>query len=225
MTMDPVIIAEYVGIVSFSFSGVAVGVRAKMDVFGLLFLGFVTALGGGVTRDVILNKTPMVFVETEYIVLALGAAIVAIALRPFDWNMPDIFLKTLDSVGTGAFAVTGVLIGSSSGLNWMGILLLGMITATGGGIVRDILASRIPRVLSTELNATGALVGGSATYLLLEVNEGTATIVGGFITALIVAIGHMGWFRVPRVEQVSSDSYYREAFSNMDTTEDSSQKD
>ena len=53
MTMDPVIIAEYVGIVSFSFSGVSVGVRAKMDVFGLLFLGFVTALGGGVTRDVI----------------------------------------------------------------------------------------------------------------------------------------------------------------------------
>ena len=76
-----------------------------------------------------------------------------------------------------------------------------------------------------ELVPAKAVWQGWHTYLLLEVNEGTATIVGGFITALIVAIGHMGWFRVPRVEQVSSDSYYREAFSNMDRGEDSLQKD
>ena len=82
-------------------------------------------------------------------------------------------------------------------LNWVPCLALGMVTATGGGVLRDILASRIPKVLSTQLNATGSLIGGSVTLLLVPHDFELTVLVGAVCTAVIVWIGHKGWLSVP----------------------------
>ena len=192
-----VTIAEYIGIITFAFSGVAVGIKAKMDIFGIMVLGFVTALGGGLIRDILLNNVPIALTSNFYFIITLVSIGFAITLLPLKVSIRNSVIHAADAIGTGAFAVTGVVIGSNEMLNWVPCLALGMVTATGGGVLRDILASRIPKVLSTQLNATGSLIGGSVTLLLIPYDLELAVLVGAICTAVIVWIGHKGWLSVP----------------------------
>jgi len=190
-------IAEQIGIVTFAFSGVAVGIKAKMDIFGIMVLGFVTALGGGLIRDVLLNDVPIALTSNLYFILTLISTGFAITLLPLKVSIGNSVIHAADAIGTGAFAVTGVMIGSNEMFSWAPCLALGMVTATGGGILRDILASRIPKVLSTQLNATGSLIGGSVTWLLIPHDLELAVLAGAVCTAVIVWVGHKGWLSMP----------------------------
>jgi len=190
-------IAEQIGVITFAFSGVAVGIKARMDVFGLLILGLITALGGGLIRDVLINDIPVAFTNNRYFIVALISTGFALTLLPLKISIRNSVIHAADAIGTGAFAVTGVVIGSNEALSWAPCLVLGMVTATGGGVLRDILASRIPKVLNAQLNATGSLIGSSITYFLISGDVQLAVIVGAVCTAVIVWIGHKGWISVP----------------------------
>ena len=143
--MDLIIaIIEQVGIAAFSISGALTGIRKKMDLFGVVLLGIVTAVGGGVIRDVIIGETPpMAFRNPRYTVIAFCSALVIF----FPWvrsllnrmhRLFDLVLFWLDTVGMAVFTVVGIQ-GAMDVLDWYNPFLLGfvgVITGTGGGVLR-----------------------------------------------------------------------------------------
>ena len=194
--LDLVLAADRIGIIAFAISGVAVGVRAKLDLYGLAALGLSTAIGGGVIRDVVIGDIPRVFVNTDYLLFAFGSTAAAVAGAGMSFSTPGPVLKAADSIGTAAFAPTGALLAFDAGLEWPAAIILALLTATGGGVIRDVLARELPWVLHRGLNASASVAGGLATFLLMD-DPTLALLVGGFITLAITLVGHTERVRLP----------------------------
>ena len=161
-------IAEYIGIIAFASSGFFVAARNKLDFLGTLISVFLTALGGGLIRDIAVDKTPYTFTHSAP---ALTILIVMILLILFRFNKRDsienkpLFILS-DSIGLISFSITGSLIAIEAGLNLTGVLALAFVTAVGGGIIRDVIINEIPFVLKTGFYGTIALLIGLTLYVL-----------------------------------------------------------
>ena len=185
---------DRVGIVAFAFSGVELGLRRRLDLFGLIVLGVVTATGGGVLRDVLLQRVPLLFVRNDYLLLAAGSALVAILLLRQDSRGLRAALWLTSSLGLGAFAVTGALAGLEADLGLPAVIVLAILTATGGGVVRDLLAARVPMVLRTEVNATAAALAAIAVWVIEPRSAGAAALAGvGVVVAVRAASRALGF--------------------------------
>jgi uncharacterized membrane protein YeiH len=207
VTLDEIItLADWIGIVAFAISGVAVGVRRQLDLYGLLALGLTTAIGGGATRDVLLGDVPRAFTDAnaEYLLFATAASAAAIVAAALEWRLPDRLLAAADAAGTGAFAVTGALLAREAGLAWPAGIVLAILTATGGGVLRDLLANRVPMVLRTELNATGAALGGIVAFSFADQSDAGAAVAGAVVAAAISLAGHARYGRLPRLGRTRS---------------------
>ena len=161
-------IAEYIGIVAFAISGFFVAVRVKLDFLGTLISVFLTALGGGIIRDITVDKTPYTFTHNTP---ALTIFIVMVLLILFAFHKRDSIENKLlfilsDSIGLISFSITGALIALEAGLNLTGVLALAFVTAVGGGIIRDVIINEVPFVLKTGFYGTIALLIGLALYVL-----------------------------------------------------------
>lgn len=173
-----------VAIAAEAASGALMGMRRRMDLFGLCVVGTVTALGGGTIRDVILGHYPLGWVaHPEYLVFTVGAAIAAAVLARRLHRLKAAFLA-MDALGLVAFTVIGCDIAATTGVHGAVIVLMGMITGVFGGLLRDILCSQVPLVLQRDLYATVSLVTG---LLYVGLRE------GGFdpdwATAVAIATG------------------------------------
>lgn len=161
-------VAEYIGIIAFASSGFFVAVRNELDFLGALISVFLTALGGGLIRDIAVDKTPYTFTHN---MPALTILIVMILLILFKFHKKDsienkpLFILS-DSIGLISFSITGALIAIESGLNLTGVLALAFVTAVGGGIIRDVIINEIPFVLKTGFYGTIALLIGLTLYIL-----------------------------------------------------------
>ena len=157
--MDETLILNLVGTFAFGLSGGILGVRKKMDLFGVLVLSVATGLGGGIIRDLILGHTPpTTLVDWRYLVAA-GAAGLLVFLdyrQIIRWNR---FVTTFDAAGLAIFTVTGTTIALAAGLGPVPAALLGMLTGIGGGALRDVLAAEVPLVLRSEIYAVASLLG------------------------------------------------------------------
>ncbi len=161
-------IAEYIGIIAFASSGFFVAMRTQLDFLGTLISVFLTALGGGIIRDIAVDKTPYTFTHNAP---ALTILIVMILLIVFRFNKRDSienkpFFILSDSIGLISFSITGALIAIEAGLNLTGVLALSFVTAVGGGIIRDVIINEIPFVLKTGFYGTIALLIGLTLYIL-----------------------------------------------------------
>ena len=161
-------IAEYIGIIAFAMSGFFIATRNKLDFLGVLISVFLTALGGGIIRDVIVDKTPYTFTHTipAFIIVAVMVLLVIFRFhkRPSIENKPFFILS--DSIGLISFSITGALIALENSLNLTGVLALSFITAVGGGIIRDVIINEIPFVLKTGFYGTIALFVGIILFVL-----------------------------------------------------------
>lgn len=182
-------ILDRVGLVAFALSGVGVGARRKLDVFGLLVMGIVTAAGGGVMRDVILGRLPLLLDKPDYFLWAAGGSLVGIVLLWRERKLPRVLMAVADSAGLGAFAAAGALAAIRADLALPAILLIAVLTATGGGVIRDLMADRVPLVLRSEVNATAAALGGLCLWLAEPVSTGGAALLGVAVTALVRVAG------------------------------------
>ena len=194
-----VLLADRIGIVAFAIAGVSVGVARRMDVFGLLAIGMTTAIGGGALRDVLLGEVPRALTRSDYLLFAVGAAALAIVAAWLGWRWPNRLLALADAVGTGAFAVAGALLARDAGLAWPAAVVLAILTATGGTVLRDVLANRIPMAFRTGLNATAAGVGGIVAFFVASEDEALAAAVGAGLTAALSLVGYAGLGRLPRM--------------------------
>ncbi|MCC6387144.1 MAG: TRIC cation channel family protein [Dehalococcoidia bacterium] len=176
---------DRIGLVAFAFGGVEVGARRRLDLFGLLVMGIVAATGGGLIRDLILQRVPLVVAEADYIAWPIGGSLAAIGFVVAKRRIPAFVRALAEAGGTGAFAVAGALAAIGAGLPVTAVVLLGIITATGGGVIRDLLADRIPVVLRTEVNATAAALGAFAVWLVEPGSPELAALFGAGVTALV----------------------------------------
>lgn len=166
--MTPLEIADIIGIVSFALSGFLIAIHYKLDILGIFISSFLTALGGGVIRDVIVNKTPYVLNNNLPIILVILTLCISLLLKfhkKTDLEGKTIFIIS-DAIGLVSFAITGALIGIEANFNFLGVLMLAFLTAVGGGTIRDILINKVPSILVSEFYGTVAIIIGLITYLL-----------------------------------------------------------
>jgi len=161
-------IADIIGIISFALSGFLIAVHYKLDILGVFISAFLTAFGGGMTRDILANKTPWVFTTNLPLILVLATILIAILFKLHkiaDLEGKWVFIVS-DAIGLASFAITGAIIAIESGFNFLSVLILGFITAVGGGTIRDVLINRIPFILVSQFYATVALIVASMVYIL-----------------------------------------------------------
>ncbi len=161
---------DFVGVFAFALSGGVVGVRRHFDIFGILVLAFVTALGGGIMRDVMLGITPpRNLTNLPLITTALVAGLVAFWFSGSLDRARKVIL-TADALGLGTFAVTGTLASVAIGHPGVEAIAVGVITAVGGGVLRDVLAGQVPGVFGRDLYAIPALLGAFLTDLTVRLH-------------------------------------------------------
>ncbi|BAL92080.1 putative membrane protein [Actinoplanes missouriensis 431] len=153
------LVADLIGVAVFAASGATAGVAKRLDLFGVAFVGFVAALGGGILRDLAIGSVPpLAFADWRYAVTAVAASLAAFWLHP-TLNRLRRTVLLLDAAGLGLFTATGTLKAIAAGVPPVGACLLGMLTAIGGGLARDLLTGEIPVVLRREIYAVVALGG------------------------------------------------------------------
>jgi uncharacterized membrane protein YeiH len=164
------VVLDMTGIFVFALSGGLVGVRKGLDVFGVLVLAAATGLGGGFMRDVLIGAVPpAALADWRYLAVPVVAGLVTFWFHPALGRMERL-VTVFDAAGLGLFCVAGALKALDYGLGPVPAALMGTLTAVGGGMVRDVLAGRVPVVLRSELYATPALVGATVAV----VGEATA---------------------------------------------------
>jgi uncharacterized membrane protein YeiH len=162
------LVLELVGIFVFALSGGLVAVRKHLDIFGVIVLAGSTGLGGGFLRDVLIDATPpTALADWRYLLVPVAAGLTTFVFYPALGRMEPT-VNILDAAGLGLFCVTGALKALEYGLGPVPAALMGMVTGIGGGMVRDLLAGRVPVVFSSELYATPALAGAAWAVLAYE---------------------------------------------------------
>lgn len=161
-------IAEYIGTIAFAISGFFVGVRARLDFLGVLISVFLTAFGGGIIRDIIVDRTPYSFTDNIPGILVISLMIVLVLFKFHKRESIEnrAFFIVSDSIGLVSFSITGALIALDSGVNLTGVLALAFVTAVGGGISRDVIINEVPFVFKTGFYGTVALLVGFCIYIL-----------------------------------------------------------
>jgi uncharacterized membrane protein YeiH len=163
MTEPPLLLAlDLTGTFAFALNGAITGLEAaRLDIVGMLTLGMVTALGGGILRDILINALPpATFSSWPYLAVAAGGALLAFFLSRQLRRFTALILL-LDAAGLSLFCVTGATKSLAYGLGAAPAVILGTITAVGGGTIRDVLVRRVPTVLTSGLYAIPALIGAA----------------------------------------------------------------
>ncbi|MBY0541376.1 MAG: trimeric intracellular cation channel family protein [Campylobacterales bacterium] len=166
--MSALEIADIIGIICFALSGFLISVHYKLDILGVFISSFLTALGGGMIRDVLADRTPYVFTTDLPIFLVVATVLIALLFKLH--KIDDLEGKTAfiisDAVGLVSFSITGSIVAIQNDFNFLGVLILAFLTAVGGGTIRDILINRVPSILVSEFYATVALIIASIIFVL-----------------------------------------------------------
>lgn len=157
-----------IGTVAFAFSGYLIGVRKRLDLLGIVIVSLLTAIGGGMIRDVLISRIPAVFFD--YTNLGIIAATLFVSWlaglhRRESSTVTRLFILA-DSLGLVAFSLTGAEAGLTLGLNAFGVVLLGFVTAVGGGVVRDMMVNDIPFILHQDFYGTVSILVASGLFLM-----------------------------------------------------------
>ncbi len=196
--MSALEIADIIGIICFALSGFLIAVHHKLDILGVFIVSFLTALGGGMIRDALADRTPYVFTTNLPVILVVGTVIMALLFKLH--KIADLEGKTAfiisDAIGLVSFSITGSIVAIQHELNFLGALILAFLTAVGGGTIRDILINRVPSILVSEFYATVALIIASIMFILEELQMrslGAMMIVFVFGVALRLLAYYRNW--------------------------------
>ncbi|MFK4271569.1 trimeric intracellular cation channel family protein [Streptomyces milbemycinicus] len=193
---------DLVGIFVFAISGALLAVRKNFDVFGMAVLAEVTALGGGVFRDLVIGAVPpAAFTDLGYFLTPLIATVIVFFLHP-EVERITAAVGVFDAAGLGLFCVTGTMKAYDHGLGLTFCAVLGMTTAVGGGVLRDLLAHDVPSVLRWDrgLYAVPAIVGATIAALLIQfdaLNGATSALAATVAFLIRLMAMRFGW-RAPR---------------------------
>jgi uncharacterized membrane protein YeiH len=184
-------VIEILGTISFAISGSFAAMQKRLDPFGVLIIAFVTSIGGGTVRDLLLGDTPVAWMrDVNYCLLILVTSLLTIFFKT-QIKRFKITLFLFDSLGLGLFTLVGVQKGIVFGLDPGMCVALGTITGCFGGVIRDTLLNTIPLIFRKEIYATACILGGLLYFLLLYFNlkaDVAKVIVIAFIVALRILV-------------------------------------
>ena len=179
-------ILDLIGTVVFAITGALAAKEHKMDVFGMFILAFVTGVGGGTLRDMMIGSTPVFWMKNPFYILmiVLGVVLPIVFKKMSEWKKSILFF---DAIGLGVFTVIGVEKGIDFGLHPVIAVALGAVTGCFGGLNRDILRNQIPAVLHKEIYATASLTGGIMFFVLnyLGFHSDLVAVLTAFIVFII----------------------------------------
>ena len=202
-------LTELAGTVAFSISGAILAIERELDLFGVIFLGAVTAIGGGVVRDLLLGQIPpQAFLNYIYLLTAVLTALLVLLLswlkcrqgKPIRF-INDAILNFFDAAGLGIFSVIGVqnTINAGFGSNAFFCVFLGMTTGVGGGMLRDVLSRSTPAVLRKHVYALASLAGALCYYWLQSLFPSGAIIISTLLVIVLrLLASHYRW-TLPRI--------------------------
>lgn len=161
-------LTEYIGIIAFTMSGFFVAIRNNLDLLGILVSTFLTALGGGIIRDILVGKTPFTFLHDYPAIIVISVLLILILFKFHKRNSIEnkpLFILS-DSIGLISFSISGALIGIEQNLNLIAVIITSFVTAVGGGIARDVIINEVPFVLKTGFYGTISILIAIILYLL-----------------------------------------------------------
>jgi uncharacterized membrane protein YeiH len=187
-------ILDLLGTLAFAITGAFKAKQAKLTVFGAIFLGLATAVGGGTTRDLIINRTPLFYlIDSNYLIVSIIGAILTFYLPTF-FKKKYSFFRFIDSIGVAAFAIIGtsvtynhLFVGTSPKItSFLTCVFLGMVTAFGGGVIRDAIMGDAPFAFRHGSNyALSAMLGALSLYALMFYNMSLAIAVSLIVTMMM----------------------------------------
>lgn len=200
MTEVLILLFDYVGTFAFAVSGALAAAEKKLDLFGAVFLGFVTAIGGGTTRDMMIGNTPVSWLQDPvyfYVIVA------AVALTFLFTKTVLRFPKALfffDTIGISVFTVIGIQKGLHAGIYPPLAVMMGILTAVMGGIIRDVLCNDIPLIFHKEIYATACLAGGIffAFFEFINMPEPFAALIAAGVIFTIRSLSVRKGWALPR---------------------------
>ncbi len=201
MNIDSIFFAiEIIGTIAFAITGVITALEKKFDIFGALVLGTVTAVGGGILRDLILGYTPpMAFRKSVYAITAVITSLAVFVIAYFfgrkiqkHYDVYSQVINIFDSIGLAVFVVGGVNSAIACGFeeNMFLSVFVATLTGVGGGVLRDIMAGRVPKILRKRVYALAAIVGAIIYYILIHYHLCTSTL------AIIIGAGSVLIIRI-----------------------------
>jgi uncharacterized membrane protein YeiH len=194
--------ASLVGGVAFALSGFLAGVRKGLDLMGIFILSFLTANGGGVIRDILVGRPVTLVHEAEPFFITSGVVLLALLLKLH--KLPQLEQRlgfvVSDAIGLAAFGLSGALVGIEVQAQFFGVLALSLLTAAGGGILRDLLVNEVPELLSGGFYGSVALLQGAAICGLQAAQSlNTITLLAAFCAALALRlVAYRGKWRLPK---------------------------
>ena len=195
-------VLDLFGTVAFAITGAFKAIEKKFDVIGILVLATITGVAGGTIRDVILGRIPNSIVDPTYVIVTIASGLVIFFLYSRlkkHWNL---FLK-FDAIGLGVFTIIGATFAYNIfGLNFLAILLAGVLTAAGGGILRDIFVNQVPLVFVKEFYLSASFIGIVIFSVILYFTNELyyATIVGIALTSSLRLIAMKYNWNLPKVK-------------------------
>lgn len=200
-------IFEFVGTVSFAISGAMEAIRHKMDLFGVIMLGLITACGGGVLRDIVIGVIPpRVFRNPTWAILAIIISLLVFIILRFSKaalqhvvRLRETLYFLADTGGLAAFTVLGI---ESAGEGSFALLLfVGIITGVGGGVLRDVLAGTVPSIFKKHIYALASAAGALTDILLMRILPHEIAMLAGFCVVVLIRVlaSHFHW-NLPHIE-------------------------
>ncbi|HAS6898855.1 trimeric intracellular cation channel family protein [Vibrio parahaemolyticus] len=183
------------GTAIFAVSGVLLAGRLKMDPFGVVVLGSVTAIGGGTIRDMALGATPVFWItDTTYLWVIFITCLLTMILVRRPKRLAWWVLPVCDAIGLAVFVGIGVEKALAYNASGMVAVIMGVITGCGGGIIRDVLAREVPMVLRSEVYATACIIGGIFHTMAVSMGYDHSTaLLAGVISTLVIRLGAIRW--------------------------------
>lgn len=179
-------ILDLFGVAVFAVSGALTAGRKSLDLLGVVIIAVVTAVGGGTTRDLLLDRHPVFWIaDPTYLLVIIAAALLTIWITRYN-EPPEKALLLADALGLAVFTILGAQITQEVVSNGVIIVIMAAITGTVGGLIRDVLSNEIPLILRRDIYATAALAGATV-YLLLQMTTLNPTI--NIILGMLVVIG------------------------------------
>jgi uncharacterized membrane protein YeiH len=196
--------ADLIGTLIFAVAGAFRAVKHELDLLGVLVLATVTGVGGGVLRDLLLGTSPSVALRDErYLLACIAGGLLVFIAAPRIARRWDC-VAVADAFGLGVFAATGAVHAMAAGMGFIGVAMMAAMTATGGGVIRDVLVCEVPAVLRADFYATAALLGG-CTYWVLQRSElgaAAAAVSCAVVTTGLRLLALRYRFGLPRVRRL-----------------------
>lgn len=184
--MDLITILDIIGTIAFALSGYILAARANLDFLGILILSYISAFGGGVIRDLLVDRMPFIFSETYPIAVVFITIIVSFVFKLHRHKSlsNNLIFKLSDSIGLSIFAYTGASIAIHYDFNFGGVIFMALLTSIGGGIISSMMINKTPHILKNEFYGAVSIIIGILVWVIYTIN-----IISIYTTFSIIGLG------------------------------------